>query len=132
MDPTAWKQLKSLSMLGCVLLLVACEASRPPFKLDDERYGGVVDRRAESPGTLIRKRAADVYELEYFRAEDHKAIAQSRNGTWSWARERVSPEAAMDDALAKCRKLNGDDELNQPCQVVNVNGYWIAEFSSRH
>ena len=122
---------KPLLILGCALLLVACEASRPPFTLDNERYGGAVDRRADSPGTLISKRAADVYELEYFRALDHKAIAQSRNGTWSWVHDQVSPEAAMDEALAKCRKLNDADEFSEPCQVVNVNGFWIAEFANR-
>ena len=38
----------------------------------------------------------------------------------------------MDEALEKCRKLNGDKEFSEPCEVVNVNGFWIAEFSNRH
>ena len=125
-------QLKLIAIVLCGLLLAACEASRPPFKLDNERYGGVVDRRADSPGTLISKRAADIYELEYFRATDHKAIVQSRNGSWSWTHGQSTPEAAMDEALEKCRKLNGDKEFSEPCEVVNVNGFWIAEFSNRH
>ena len=122
---------QSLFLLACAVALAACEVSRPPFKIDYAQYGGVVDRRADSPGTLIAKRAADVYELEYFRARDHKAIAQSRNGIWGWTRDQSSVEAAMDDALAKCRQRNTAGEADAPCKVVNVNGYWVASFSER-
>ena len=122
---------KRLIILACVLALAACEVSRPPFEIDGERYRGALDRGAASPGTLIRKRAIDVYENQYFRASDHRAIAQARNGTWSWTHDQPSPEAAMDDALAKCRDRNGERESDEPCQVVNVNGFWIADVATR-
>lgn len=123
--------VKFLLISSCVLLLAACETARPPFKIDNEKYGGMVDRKADSAGVLISKRANDVYELQYFTAQNNKAIAQSRNGTWSWTKNQPNADLAMDDALASCRERNQSHEDSAPCQLVNVNGFWIAEFSNK-
>ena len=123
--------LKLLLISICVLILSACEASRPPFKIDNEKYGELVDRKAQSPGVLIGKRANDVYEMQYFVAQNNKAIAQARNGTWSWTHDQDTVEAAMDAALAQCQDLNKSSEDSTPCQLVNINGFWISEFSRK-
>lgn len=123
--------LKRLLISIFVLSLSACEASRPPFKIDNEKYGNLVDRKAGSPGVLIGKRANDIYETQYFVAQNNKAIAQARNGTWSWTHNQVTVEAAMDAALAQCQDRNKSSEDDTPCQLVNINGFWLSEFSKK-
>lgn len=123
--------LKLLLISICALVLAACEASRPPFTIDNEKYGALVDRKAASPGVLIAKRAIDIYETQYLLAQNHKAIAQARNGTWSWTHDQATLEAAMDAALAQCQQRNQSSEDSTPCQLVNINGFWVADFARK-
>ena len=89
----------SLLLMLAVVILAACDTKepiykikRPSFKIDEAWYGDDIDRKAESPGHLIRKGAFDTYELEYFIAMEHKAIAQSSSGAWGWSKHhRKSP-----------------------------------------
>jgi hypothetical protein len=118
------------------LILTACEelgseldsytVKRPSFKIDEEKYGDVINREASSPGDLIRKPASDTYDLEYFVALDHKAIAQSDSGAWGWSENRSTPDSAIDRALELCRKTNHQPE--RPCRIVNIDGFWAADF----
>ncbi len=115
------------------LLLAACDTKepvytnkRPSYKLDDEKYAGLINREASSPGDLISKGAYHTYELEYFIAMEHKAIAQSNSGAWGWSENRATPDSAIDRALELCRKSN--HQLEKPCKIVNIDGFWTADF----
>ena len=96
--------------------------------IDKEKYSGLVALDAEGSGYLIRKRAIAVYETGYFTAVNNRAFAQSASGAWGWSQDMVATEAAMDSALEQCRNHNQSDELELPCKIVNVNGYWAARF----
>jgi len=130
--------MKIFFILLAASLLVACESNktvsdfytikRPSYKIDTEKYAGLINREASGPGYIIRKRAADVYELQYFRATEHMAFAQSDSGAWGWSENRASPESAMDRALEKCERTNGRWQQEQPCQVINIDGFWITDF----
>jgi hypothetical protein len=113
------------------LLLAACETPRPSFELDMEKYADVIEREASSPGDLIRKQAIDTNERDYALADRHKAIAQSRSGAWSWSQGRETPEAAIDEALQKCRRQNRRHEAERPCKLIKVDVYWASEFFGR-
>ena len=124
-----------LYLLPLALALFACDnkeidikyqVKRPTFKIDEEKYGDLINHNAESPGDLIRKRAFDTYELEYFIAMEHKAIAQSSSGAWGWSKDHDSPDEAMDRALELCRKTNHEPE--KPCMIVNIDAFWAADF----
>ena len=111
-----------------IALLSACGLlTLPQLDIDYPKYAEVIDGNASGPGSLIRKRALDVYELEYFIAPNHKAIAQSRSGAWAWTRDQPSVEAAIDRALELCRNGNGSQERKQPCKLVNIDSYWGSE-----
>jgi hypothetical protein len=99
---------------------------RPSFDLDTEKYGDFINRDASSPGYLIRKRALEVYELDYNIAKEHKAIAQSDSGAWGWSKDWATPNSALDRALELCEKTN--HQPHRPCKIVNVDGYWAADF----
>lgn len=114
---------------GVLLLVAACELKRPPFEIDSGKYGDVMNREAAGKGILIRKRAIDVYELQYHMAKDHKAMVQSTSGTWSWSHDQRSVDAAIDRALESCRRRNQSREASRPCQLINVDDHWIAAFS---
>jgi hypothetical protein len=110
------------------ILLSACELKLPPFEIDKVKYAEVIEREAAGPGDLIRKAAISEYETAYFLAINNRAFAQSASGNWAWSKGFVAPGPAMDAALAKCQRRNQAHEVDQPCKVVNVNGYWIARF----
>jgi hypothetical protein len=129
--------MRILLILITALLLGACESKnysiddiytvkRPSFKIDEEKYGDVVNREASSPGDLIRKEAIYTYEQEYFVALEHKAIAQSNSGAWGWSENRTTPKSAIDRALELCRKTNHQAE--RPCKIINIDGFWAADF----
>jgi hypothetical protein len=129
--------MRLLLILITALPLTACDtkntsiedlftAKRPSFEIDEDQYGDVINREASSPGYLIRKRAFDVYELEYFLALDHKAIVQSNSGAWGWSEDRATPDSAIDLALNLCRKTNHQPE--KPCKIVNIDGFWAADY----
>ncbi|MCP4764902.1 MAG: hypothetical protein GY875_01380 [Gammaproteobacteria bacterium] len=126
-------RMRILFLLMTTLLLAACDTKepiytikRPSFQLDDEKYADAINREASSPGDLIRKGASDTYELEYFIAMEHKAIAQSKSGAWGWSENRATPDSAIDRALELCRKTNHQPE--KPCKIVNIDGFWAADF----
>ena len=115
-----------LIILGCSLI-TACADKVPQIDLDSTKYGPVIDQGAETPGTLIRKQAQQTYDLEYTTAKNYRAIAQSTTGAWGWAQKQPTLEAAVDQALAECRKQNHNRESEKPCLLVNVNGWWTAD-----
>lgn len=126
-------RMRTLLILITALLLTSCDTKdpvytnkRPSFELDEEKYGDVINREASSPGDLIRKRAIDIYQLEYFIAMEHTAIAQSKSGAWGWSENRATPNSAIDRALELCRNMNHQPE--KPCKIVNVDGFWVADF----
>ncbi len=110
------------------MLLAACETPRPAFGIDMAKYGDLIERDAASPGDLIRKQAIDTDKGAYAMADRHKAIAQSRSGAWSWSEGHDSPEAAIDEALQKCRQQNKRHEAERPCKLIKVDVYWASEF----
>lgn len=64
------------------------------------------------------------YKEIYVNRPQNRAFAQSPNGHWNWRSDRVSIEIAKEDALAACNK---HVKKNEPrCEVINVNGEWIA------
>lgn len=118
------------------LLLAACDTKdpiytnkRPSFKLDDEKYADLINHEASSPGDLISKGAYNTYELEYFLAREHKAIAQSNSGAWGWSENLATPDSAIDRALELCRKTNNLPE--KPCRIVNIDDFWAADFNAK-
>jgi hypothetical protein len=126
-------RIGTLILVVSTLLLAACDTKnpiytikRPSFKIDEEKYGDVINREASSPGELIRKGAIDTYESEYFIALEHKAIAQSSSGAWGWSENRATPDSAIDQALKFCRKSNHQPQI--PCKIVNIDGFWAADF----
>ena len=123
--------LKILFFSASLLLLAACELKQPPFELDNDKYAGAIDHKAASPGTLMRKQTNDIYELKYQLARNHRAIVQSTSGAWGWSRNQSSVDAAIDRALEVCRKNNQSHEDSKPCQLVNLNGYWMANYSKK-
>jgi hypothetical protein len=120
--------LKALLILIPALLLAGCETANPPFKLDTVKYDGLIVREATSPGDLITRQANRFYEQNYLLAKRHKAMAQSVNGTWGWSHGQPTPEAAIDQALERCREKNEPDQKDKPCKLVIVDLYWTAEF----
>ena len=114
-----------LIALACVLIS-ACTGQTSPFDLDSTKYGDVIDRDAKSPGTLIQKRAAQVYDLDYTVGVNNRAMAQSTSGAWGWTHREKTLEAALDRALELCRSRNSRNEAEAPCKIVNVNGWWAA------
>lgn len=113
------------------MLPAGCVLKEPQIKLDTAKYGDVIDVDASSPGVLIRRPARDVYDLKYFLARNHKAIAQSRSGAWAWTHRHATLEEALDRALELCRDRNGADEKQQPCKLVNVDSWWASEIPQR-
>ena len=106
------------------LLLSACAAQPPaPVRIDTEKYP--LDTEAAGIDTFIRKDAREIYQ-QYSKMNNHKAFAQSRSGAWGWWADSNSAEYAMLDALYQCRKRNAADEVEMPCMIVNLNGYWGA------
>ena len=128
--------MRILFILITALFLTACEelgsdldfytVKRPSYKIDEDKYGDVINREASSPGALIRKRASEVYDLEYFVAMGHKAIAQSDSGAWGWSEDWGTPDSAIDRALELCRKTNHQPE--RPCKIINIDGFWATDF----
>jgi len=122
---------KHLFVLLAVLPLAACETPRPSFAIDMAKYGDLIEREAASPGDLIRKQAIDTDKGAYAMADRHKAIAQSRSGAWDWSQGHASPEAAIDEALQRCRRQNQRHEAERPCRLIKVDVYWASEFFAR-
>ena len=115
----------SFSAVFLSLLLSACAINQPgPFKLDTAKYP--TNTQAKGLEALITTSARQSYKF-YFGANYHKAFAQSKSGAWAYESNRISPASAIRNALDMCRGYNRNFELEQPCEVVNVNGYWSAE-----
>ena len=107
------------------LLLSACAAQQQPgpLKIDTEKYP--LDQEAFGIDTFISDDARENYQ-KYTERSFHKAFAQSKSGAWGFWANSESAEYAMLDALFQCRQNNVDNEIDEPCRIVNVNGYWGA------
>ena len=127
----ARSRLKITPITILCALLAGCVLKVPQIELDGTKYGQVIDNDASSPATLIRKPALDIYDLKYNLARKHKAIAQSRSGAWAWTYRHATLEEALDRALELCRDRNGSDEQQQPCKLVNVDGWWASQIPLR-
>jgi hypothetical protein len=58
----------------------------------------------------------------------HTAVALAKDGKqWAWGGmwSAESPEAAQNEALARCRRAASGRSLDAPCQVYAVNGHVI-------
>ena len=107
-------RLKLLFIILSCVLISACAAQTSPFVLDRATYAGVIDSGAESHGTLIRKRAREVYDLNYTVGVNHRAIAQSTTGVWGWTQKQPTLDMALDRALELCRNRNQSNEAEAP------------------
>jgi hypothetical protein len=122
------RNIQILLMATSLLLPAACETKRPPFEIDNTKYGELVNHDATTPGILIQKRAIRVFHQNYFVARNHKAMAQSSSGAWGWSENHRTLDRAMDAALVSCRERNRADEASKPCKLVIIDSYWGAEF----
>ena len=116
-------------MLSMTILFSACALENPPrFSIDPVKYADLIERSVSSPGYLIRPDAIRFYSLEFTLVKNHKAIAQSSAGAWGWSQGLVTQEFAIDQALENCRKGNRRHQIEQPCKIINVDGYWASVF----
>lgn len=107
------------------LSLSACAARQPPGPVSVDIAKYPLDPEAVGIETIINEDARETYQ-RYSTLSFHKAFAQSRSGAWGWWANSSSAEYAMLDALFQCRQNNVLDEIEQPCMIVNLNGYWGA------
>ena len=66
--------------------------------------------------------AREAYHRNYKIFLDHRAFAQSPNGSWGIAGYQSSREAASKMALDLCNK--GLPAGAPPCVIININGEW--------
>jgi hypothetical protein len=117
--------MKYLYSAIMALLLSACAIQQPePIRVDTEKYP--LDTGAIGISTFITNKARGDYK-RYAKMKYHKAFAQSSSGSWSWWAGRTSAAYAMQDALDECRKYNKEYEAEEPCMIINLDGYWGAE-----
>lgn len=64
----------------------------------------------------VSKRAKENFASSYLFAEEYKAFAIAPGGAWSWSAEEASREAAIETALARCRKYT-----QQKCVLFAIN-----------
>ena len=111
-------------LLVLLLFFTGCAVKQPePFKIDTEKYPANVEAMGLD---ILKINAKKSYKL-YFGAKYHKAFAQSESGAWGYESNRMSASSAMEKALNRCRRYNKAQEVNEPCQIVNVDGYWASE-----
>ena len=118
--------MKYLYPVIAALLLSACAAQQrqpDPIGIDTAKYP--LDPEAFGVDAFISDDARENYR-EYSERSFHKAFAQSKSGAWGWWANSDSAEYAMLDALFQCRQNNVVNEIDEPCLIVNVNGYWGA------
>lgn len=119
--------MKYLCPVITLLLLSACAVRAPdpvhPVRVDTAKYP--LDTAAFGTDAFISDDARKTFE-QYSAMSFHKAFAQSSSGAWGWWADSNSAENAMLDALYQCRQRNVEDEIEQPCMIVNLNGYWGA------
>ena len=109
-----------------VLLLSTCAVQQQHFiSFDSKKYP--VDVEAVDVSIFITNDAWKSHKEEYTKAENHKAFAQSKEGSWGWVGERTTAEYATQGALDGCRKHNKKNERSQPCMIVKVGDKWGAE-----
>ncbi|MCG8519520.1 MAG: hypothetical protein MI794_16140 [Pseudomonadales bacterium] len=65
------------------------------------------------------------YRTQYQNMENHKAMAQSRMGAWSWAGDQKTAMKAAEIALLKCMDDNEQYESEYPCDIIVLNDEWI-------
>lgn len=72
---------------------------------------------------LISNDALKAY-YEYRYAPQNKVFVQSDSGAFAYYTNITSTKLAKKMALTECKKVNKRFELNKPCKVININGYW--------
>lgn len=78
---------------------------------------------ANASDVLITDNAKKSYREVYSNAGKNKAFAQAPNGSWSWSLDKITLEAAEQQALERCSKfLEAGDK---PCVIINKNGQWV-------
>jgi hypothetical protein len=75
--------------------------------------------------SIITNTALSSYNEKYLSASEHKALAQSLSGVWSWKSNRTSVEHAKTSALVACQKNNLKNEELYPCKIINIDGVWV-------
>lgn len=77
--------------------------------------------------SIITNEALASYNDKYSSAANHKAFAQSLSGAWSWRSDRTSVDHAKRSALINCQRSNQENEDSYPCEIININGFWIDQ-----
>jgi len=121
--------MKYLCLIAIVLISSACAAQQPELiKLDSKKYP--LDSKAANISFLLTKDAVDFFNSRYSKLKYHKAFAQSQSGAFGFNGNLPDTAQATQAALDDCRKHNAEKEKTQPCQIVNLDGYWGSELHS--
>ena len=84
-------------------------------------------RRASSLpslNSLPSDEARAAFANEFAPAAPHKAFAVSPSGAWAWKSGYGANEAATQRAIAECNLKR--TPYTPPCEVINLDGQWIA------
>lgn len=88
---------------------------------------GMMSSGIAGESIIQKKSALASYLNEYQKASGLKAFAQSKYGAWGWKSSHISVKFAIEEALAVCNK-NASKE-NDPCEIINVEGYWVDDIT---
>ena len=81
---------------------------------------------AALPGlnSLPSDEARTAFVNEFTPAAPHKAFAVSPSGAWAWKSGYGANESVMQRAIAECNLKR--TPYTPPCEVINLDGQWIA------
>lgn len=74
--------------------------------------------------SLPSDEARAAFVNEFTRAAPHKAFAISPSGAWAWKSDYGANAAVMQRAIAECNLKR--TPYTPPCEVINLDGQWIA------
>ncbi|MCV2403247.1 hypothetical protein OFY17_10185 [Marinomonas sp. C2222] len=111
---------KFIGMLAVLVVLAGC--AKDPVYLESLQQGE----------HLLRSEKAVQFYEKYYEYPQHKAFAQSKNGSLrAYASYKTNEIYAIEDALARCNtgvlKYVDKLTLKDSCEVLNINNEWVID-----
>lgn len=118
-------------LLILLLLISGCtttskEGHTPP-SIDMDKFGKLLERNATNTNILQQNHIVKTYKY-YLKKKNHKAFAYSESGSWAYRTDYIDVDKAIKAALGGCELYNKRYQAEQPCKIVNIDGFWASEF----
>ena len=114
------------------LLLAGCATNSvtqtPISEIDIQRFKPLLNKDARNTNIFKTNYVVDKYTKAYVNRKHHKAFALSESGAWAYKSDFIDLSLAIEGALGSCELSNKENQAQQPCQIINIDGHWAADF----